>query len=70
MGIDQLTTSIIIDYPYQSIIDGNRSINIIDCFQYAISINYLFSQTFNCQFHQVLNKVTHFDMIAFYLSKI
>ena len=39
---------VIIDYhrfQCQSIIDGNRSINIIDCYQYAISIDYLLSQT-------------------------
>ena len=60
---------IIIDYQYQSIIDGNRWINIIDCYQYAISIDYLFSQTFQLSISSSTNKVTHFDIIAFYLSK-
>ena len=59
---------IIIDYQYQSIIDGNRSINIIDCYQYAISIDYLFSQTFQLSISSSTNKVTHFDIIAFYLG--
>ena len=59
----------IIDYQYHSIIDGNRSINIIDCYQYAISIDYLFSQTFQLSISSSTNKVTLFDIIAFYLSK-
>ena len=59
---------IIIDYQYQLIIDGNRSINIIDCYQYAISIDYLFSQTFQLSISSSTNKVTHFDIIAFYLG--
>ena len=59
---------IIIDYQYQSIIDGNRSINIIDCYQYAISIDYLFSQTFQLSISSSTNKFTHFDIIAFYLE--
>ena len=69
MGIDQLTTSLIIDYQYQSIIDGNLSINILDCYQYAISIDYLFNQTFQLSISPSTNKVTHFDIIALYLSK-
>ena len=56
-------------YQYHSIIDGNRSINIIDCYQYAISIDYLFSQTFQLSISSSTNKVTLFDIIAFYLSK-
>ena len=57
---------VIIDYhyQYQSIIDGNRSINIIDCYQYAISIDYLFSQTFQLSILSSTFKVTHFDIIA------
>ena len=58
---------IIINYQYQSIIDRNRSINIIDCYQYAISIDYLFSQTFQLSISSSTNKVTHFDITAFYL---
>ena len=58
---------LIINYQYQSIIDGNQSINIIDCYQYAISIDYLFSQTFQLSISSSTNKVTHFDVIAFYL---
>ena len=51
MGIDQLTTLIITNYQYQLMIDGNRSINMIDSYQHAMSIDYLsdsdlFSQTF------------------------
>ena len=51
MGIDQLTTLIITNYQYQLMIDGNRSINMIDSYQRAMSIDYLsdsdlFSQTF------------------------
>ena len=41
---------IIIDYQNQSIIDGNRSINVIVCYQ---SITYSVKH-FNCQFHRVL----------------
>ena len=58
---------VIIDYhyQYQSIIDGNRSINIIDCCQYAISINYLFSKTFQLSISSSTKyKVSHFDIIA------
>ena len=39
------------------IIDGNRSINIIDCYQHAISIDYLFSQTFQLSISSSTNKV-------------
>ena len=56
---------IIIDYQYQSIIDGNWSINIIDCYQYGISIDYLFSQTFQLPISSSTNKVTHSDITAF-----
>ena len=59
---------IIIDYQYQLIIDGNISINLIDCYQYTISIDYLFSQTFQWSIPSSTNKVTHFDIIAFYLG--
>ena len=53
---------IIIDYQYQPITDGNRSINIIDCCQYAISIDYLFSQTFQLPISSSTNKVTHYTL--------
>ena len=45
-------------------IDGNLSINIIDCYQYAISMDYLFSRTFQLSISASTNKVTHFDIIA------
>ena len=71
MGIDQLTTLIITNYQYQLMIDGNRSINMIDSYQCAMSIDYLsltylvkhylyltyLVKHFNCQFHQVLKVV-------------
>ena len=59
---------IIIDYQYQSIIDGNRSINITDCYQYAISIDYLFSQTFPLSISSSTYKVSHFDIIKVKVS--
>ena len=60
---------IIIEYQYQSIINGNRSINIADCLQYAISINYLFSQTFPLSISSSTYKVTHFDIIKVNVSR-
>ena len=48
---------IIINYQYQLIIDGNRSINIIDCYKNAISIDYLFSQTFQLPISSSTNKL-------------
>ena len=68
----QLMTKIfvIIDYHRLSIsIDGNRSINIIDRYQIC-NFNRLPIQSnisiVNCQWST--NKVTHFDIIAVYLS--
>ena len=61
---------VIIDYHRLSIsIDKWWESNIIDCHQCAISIDYLFSQTFQLSISSSTNKVTHFDIIAFYLSK-
>ena len=61
---------VIIDYHRLSMsIDKWWESNIIDCHQCAISIDYLFSQTFQLSISSSTNKVTHFDIIAFYLSK-
>ena len=73
MGINQLNTSIIIDYQYQSTIDRKQSINIIDnllsmCNINRLPINDLFSQTFQLSI-SLSTKVTHSDIIAFCLSK-
>ena len=59
---------IIIEFQYQSIIGGNRSINITDCYQYAISIDYLFSQTFPLSISSSTYKVSHFDIIKVKVS--
>ena len=59
---------IIIDYQYQSIIDGNRSINIIDCYQCAISIYYLFSQTFQSSISSSTNKLKLHILISLLLG--
>ena len=59
---------IIIDYQYQSIIDGNQSINIIDCYQYAISIDYLFSQTFQLPISSSTNKLKLHILISLLLG--
>ena len=58
---------VIIDY-HQSIIDGNRSINIIDCYQYAISIDYLFSQTFQLSISSSTNKLKLHILISLLLG--
>ena len=72
MGIHQLSTLIILDYQYQSIIDGNQSINnrlLSMCNINRLPISDLFSETFQLSISSSTNKVTHFDIISFYLSK-
>ena len=66
MGLDQLSTSIIVDYQYQLIIDGNRSMSIIDCYQLQYqSITYQWP--FQSNIDRVLIKLPIFYL--FYLSK-